>query len=46
MLSETLCIVNYDVISDPELSIQAKGLYSTLSLFANNKREYIPQYLH
>jgi|TARA_R100001463_G_scaffold45634_1_gene93993 DNA-binding IscR family transcriptional regulator len=35
-------IVNYDVISDPELSIQAKGLYSTLSLYANNKRECYP----
>ena len=35
-------IVNYDVMSDPELSIQAKGLYSLLTCYANKDRECWP----
>ncbi len=35
-------IVNYDVISDPELSIQAKGLYALLSCYADKSRTCYP----
>jgi len=35
-------IVNYDVISDPELSIQAKGLYALLACYANQSRMCYP----
>lgn len=31
-------IVNYDIMSDPELSMQAKALYSVLSCYANKER--------
>ena len=34
-------IVNEKVIGDPELSIQAKGIYSILSTFANKQRKFI-----
>lgn len=35
-------IVNYDVMSDPELSIQAKGLYALLCCYADKSRECYP----
>lgn len=35
-------IVSYEVISDPNLSIQAKGLYSMLACYANKKRTCWP----
>ena len=35
-------IVNEKVIGDPELSIQAKGIYSILSTFANKQRKCFP----
>ena len=35
-------IVNFIVLSDPELSIQAKGLYSLLCCYANKKRTCYP----
>tara|TARA_R110001606_G_scaffold367332_1_gene522806 strand:+ start:984 stop:1223 length:240 start_codon:yes stop_codon:yes gene_type:complete len=35
-------IVNYDVMSDPEISIQAKGLYALLSCYANQSRMCYP----
>ena len=35
-------IVTKDVLDDPELSIQAKGLYSLLCTYANKNRECFP----
>lgn len=35
-------IVTKDVLDDPELSIQAKGLYSLLCTYANKDRECFP----
>jgi|TARA_R100000084_G_scaffold109435_1_gene76713 hypothetical protein len=35
-------IVNYDVVTDPELSLQAKGLYALLSCYANKERTCFP----
>ena len=35
-------IVSYEVISDPTLSIQAKGLYSMLACYANKERTCWP----
>jgi len=35
-------IVNDKVIGDPELSIQAKGIYSILSTYANKNRKCFP----
>jgi hypothetical protein len=35
-------IVNYDVMTDPDLSLQAKGLYALLSCYANKSRECYP----
>jgi DNA-binding MarR family transcriptional regulator len=35
-------IVSKDVLDDPQLSIQAKGLYSLLCTYANKERECFP----
>jgi hypothetical protein len=35
-------IVNYDVLIDPKLSIQSKGLYALLCCYANKSRECYP----
>jgi hypothetical protein len=35
-------IVNYDVITDPELSLQAKGLYALLTCYADKSRICCP----
>lgn len=35
-------IVSYEVISDPNLSVQAKGLYSMLACYANKERTCWP----
>lgn len=35
-------IVNKDVMTDPELSLQAKGLYAILTTYANKERECFP----
>jgi hypothetical protein len=35
-------IVNQDVLQDPELSIQAKGLYSLLCTYADKNRRCYP----
>ena len=35
-------IVNKDVMLDPELSIQAKGLYAVLSCYCNKSRQCFP----
>lgn len=35
-------IVSYDVISDPNLSVQAKALYSMLACYANKERTCWP----
>tara|TARA_R100000935_G_scaffold3660_1_gene9221 strand:- start:3105 stop:3362 length:258 start_codon:yes stop_codon:yes gene_type:complete len=35
-------IVSQQVISDPSLTIQAKGLYSLLSCYANKERSCFP----
>jgi len=35
-------IVSQDVLQDPELSIQAKGLYSFLCTYADKNRECFP----
>lgn len=35
-------IVKHDVMSDPDLSPQAKGLYGLLCCYANKKRECYP----
>jgi len=35
-------IINYDVVTDPELSIQAKGLYALLCCYADKSRTCYP----
>tara|TARA_B100000963_G_scaffold229412_1_gene200078 strand:+ start:164 stop:403 length:240 start_codon:yes stop_codon:yes gene_type:complete len=35
-------IVNKDIITDPELSVQAKGLYSLLCCYCNSSRTCYP----
>ena len=35
-------IVKYDVLSDPNISMQAKGLYSLIACYANKDREAYP----
>ena len=35
-------IVSYEVISDPNLSVQAKALYSILACYANKERTCWP----
>lgn len=35
-------IVNKDIMTDPELSLQAKGLYALLTTYANKERECFP----
>tara|TARA_Y100000385_G_C13063278_1_gene625431 strand:- start:290 stop:529 length:240 start_codon:yes stop_codon:yes gene_type:complete len=35
-------IVNYNVMTDPEVSIQAKGLYALLCCYANKSRTCYP----
>jgi DNA-binding transcriptional regulator YhcF (GntR family) len=39
---ETFGIVNKDVVTDPELSIQAKGVYAIICTFANKERSCFP----
>ena len=39
---ETFGIVNKDVVTDPELSIQAKGVYAIICTFANKNRSCFP----
>ena len=35
-------IVNYDVVTDPELSLQAKGIYAVISTYCNSNRTCYP----
>lgn len=35
-------IVNKEIMTDPELSLQAKGLYALLTTYANKERECFP----
>lgn len=35
-------IVNWDVVSDPQLSSQSKALYALLCVFCGDKRECYP----
>tara|TARA_R110000796_G_scaffold33473_1_gene86779 strand:+ start:172 stop:414 length:243 start_codon:yes stop_codon:yes gene_type:complete len=35
-------IINYEVISDPEISINAKAVYSVLAVHCNKKRTCFP----
>ncbi len=35
-------IVNYDVMTDPEVSLQAKGLYALLCCYADKSRTCYP----
>lgn len=35
-------IVSYDIMSDPELSSRAKGLYALLCCYANKQRQCYP----
>tara|TARA_R100001082_G_scaffold95210_1_gene62337 strand:+ start:45 stop:284 length:240 start_codon:yes stop_codon:yes gene_type:complete len=39
---EAFGIVNKDVVSDPELSIQAKGVYAVICTYANKNRTCFP----
>ena len=39
---ETFGIVNKDVVTDPELSLQAKGLYALICTYANKERTCFP----
>tara|TARA_R100000152_G_C6692680_1_gene123930 strand:+ start:498 stop:737 length:240 start_codon:yes stop_codon:yes gene_type:complete len=39
---ESFGIVNKDVVTDPELSIQAKGVYAIICTFANKNRSCFP----
>ena len=39
---ESFGIVNKDVVTDPELSIQAKGVYAIICTFANKERSCFP----
>jgi len=41
-LSDRFGIVKYTVLSDPNLSIQAKGLYSLIACYADKNREAYP----
>lgn len=40
--SKKFGIVNQEVLQDPELSIQAKGLYSLLCTYADKNRQCYP----
>ena len=40
--SDRFGIVKYTVLSDPNLSIQAKGLYSLIACYADKNREAYP----
>jgi len=42
LIKDRFGIVKYHVLSDPELSIQSKGLYSLLACYADKKRECFP----
>ncbi len=35
-------IVSLDIILDPDITLQAKGLYSTLACYANKERTCFP----
>jgi len=39
---EKFGIVNSDIVSDPNLSLRAKGLYAILSKYADQKRKCYP----
>ena len=39
---ETFGIVNKDIITDPELSMQAKAVYSILTTYCNKQRTCFP----
>ena len=39
---ERFGIVNSDVVTDPELSLQAKGIYSVICTFCNSNRTCFP----
>tara|TARA_R110002020_G_scaffold29814_12_gene94213 strand:+ start:1007 stop:1246 length:240 start_codon:yes stop_codon:yes gene_type:complete len=39
---ERFGIVNYNVVTDPELSVQAKGVYAIISTFADKNRSCFP----
>jgi len=41
-LSDRFGIIKYKVLSDPNLSIQAKGLYSLIACYADKNREAYP----
>lgn len=41
-MSSKFGIVSSDVLSDPSLSLQAKGLYAILCTYANKNRECYP----
>lgn len=41
-MSNSFGIVSKEVITDPDLSLQAKGLYAILSTYTNKKRECFP----
>ena len=35
-------IVNHDVVTDPELSLQAKGIYAVICTYCNSNRTCYP----
>lgn len=39
---EAFGIVNKDVVTDPELSLQAKGVYAVISTYCNKNRTCYP----
>tara|TARA_Y100001938_G_scaffold149323_1_gene235786 strand:- start:1840 stop:2079 length:240 start_codon:yes stop_codon:yes gene_type:complete len=39
---EAFGIVNKDILTDPELSMQAKGLYALICTYANKERVCFP----
>jgi len=39
---ETFGIVNKDIVTDPELSIQAKGVYAVICTYCNKERTCFP----
>ena len=39
---EAFGIVNKDVVTDPELSIQAKGVYAVICTYADKNRSCFP----
>ena len=39
---ETFGIVNKDIVTDPELSMQAKAIYSILTTYCNKNRTCFP----